>query len=533
MSSKMMRGSPILMGDSTIPGVELPKEFQKLIPPIIKACRDFGLDFYPTVIEFLTYDEISEVAAYGGFPVRYPHWRWGMEYIELQQGYEHGLHRIYEMVVNSNPCYIYCLDSNTLVDNVTVVAHALGHNDFFKNNVYFAPTSQNMMNELANHGTRIRKYIQRWGKERVTEFLDHILRVTTLIDPAKAWEKRKFKDPVVRDKRNYRHPKRLDIKEGHDYMDPYLNPEDWMDKQREELEKKDIAEQLQIFKEPTKDILGFIRDYAPLQPWQADIIAMIYEEEMYFSPQRPTKMLNEGWASFVDFNLMAKQGFVSLGQKEHDDGIVEYAIHKMGVLGGKYSMNPYKLGFCMFQEIEDRWDKGKFGTMYDECDNIKLKEDWDEKLGMGHDKVLEVRRFYNDFTAISEFFTEDFCNKYEFFEWEHRPNGEYVIKSRDFKKIKKRLMAEYLNGGLPDIRLADPNHLNRGHLLLQHQWDGHPLYPSYVKAVLASLRKLWGQNREVVLATRDKNEAEIVYHTRGTGDVLISTRNDYEKINTE
>lgn len=104
MASKMMRGSPILMGDSTIPGVELPKEFQVLIPTIIKACRDFGLDFYPTVVQMLTYDEISEVAAYGGFPVRYPHWRWGMEYNELQQGYEHGLHRIYEMVVNSNPC---------------------------------------------------------------------------------------------------------------------------------------------------------------------------------------------------------------------------------------------------------------------------------------------------------------------------------------------------------------------------------------------------------------------------------------------
>ncbi|MCK9458387.1 MAG: SpoVR family protein [Proteobacteria bacterium] len=530
MASKMMRGSPILMGDSTIPGVVLPKELQNVIPNIMKAATDFGLVYYPTVVQMLTYDEISEVASYGGFPVRYPHWRWGMEYNELQQGYEHGLHRIYEMVVNSNPCYIYCLDSNTLVDNVTVVAHALGHNDFFKNNVYFSPTSQNMMNELANHGTRIRKYMQRWGKEKVTEFLDHVLRITTLVDPASAWEQRKFKDPIKQDVRHYHHPKHLPVQEGHDYMEPWLNPEEWMKEQRKRLEKREVAEELNIFKEPTKDILRYIRDYAPLQPWQSDIVAMIYEEEIYFSPQRPTKMLNEGWASFVDFNLMAVQGFVSLGQSEHDNGIVEYAIHKMGVLGGKYSMNPYKLGFCIFQDIEERWNKGQFGPLYDECRDIKQREDWDEKLGLGHDKVLEVRKFYNDFTAISEFFTEDFCNKYEFFEWEHRPNGEYVIKSRDYKKIKKKLIGDYLNGGLPDVRLADPNHLNRGHMLLQHQWDGYPLYPSYAKDTILSLRRLWGLNREVILATRDKDGEELIYVTRSPDTVVAVNRQEYDKI---
>ena len=84
----------------------------------------------------MTYDEISELASYGGFPVRFPHWKWGMEYEELSRGYEYSRHRISEMVINTSPCYIYCLDSNTLVDNVDVIAHAIGHNDFFKNNVF-------------------------------------------------------------------------------------------------------------------------------------------------------------------------------------------------------------------------------------------------------------------------------------------------------------------------------------------------------------------------------------------------------------
>ena len=172
MSERFMHGSPILLGSATTPGVRIPPELAKLIPEILQSCRDFGLDFYPTIIQMLTHDEISEVAAYGGFPVRYPHWKWGMEYEELQRGYMYGMHKIYEMVLNTNPCYIYCLNSNTLLDNVTVIAHATGHNHFFKNNIYFSHTSDNMMNELANHGSRIRRYMSRWGKEKVTEFIN-------------------------------------------------------------------------------------------------------------------------------------------------------------------------------------------------------------------------------------------------------------------------------------------------------------------------------------------------------------------------
>lgn len=544
--SKFQWGSPLLMGDNTTPGLQLPPEIKAVMPDIFKACRDFGLDFYPTIVQMLTYDEISEVAAYGGFPVRFPHWKWGMEYNELQQGYEHGMHRIYEMVVNTCPCYIYCLDSNTLVDNVTVIAHALGHNDFFKNNTFFEKTSQNMMNELANHGTRVRKYMARWGKERVTEFLDHVLRIETLIDPANAWVQKEFKEPVIRDKREYHFPHRLKVKDGHEYMDDYINPKEWTEEQQEDIRRAEVAKEIGILKEPTKDILRFIRDHAPLLPWQADIVDMVYEEEMYFSPQRPTKMANEGWASYIDFNIMSRKGFVNLGQPNIDSynaktgettqipqcGIVNYAIHKMGVLGGKYSMNPYKLGFCLFMDIEERWNKGQFGREYDDCDNLVEKANWDKNVGKGHEKVLEVRKYYNDFTMISEFFTAEFCNKYEFFEWEHRPNGEYVLLSRDHKKIRKSLMMNYLNGGLPDIRLVDDNHLNSGSLFLQHQHDGRPLYGKYTRDVLLSLRRLWGANKEVSLATKNSDGQEVVLHTHGPDTVEITNRTDYEKVHS-
>ena len=243
MSSKFMHGAPILLGDNTVPGVQLSKELKELIPKILKACKDWGLDFYPTVVQLLTYDEISEIAAYGGFPVRFPHWSFGMEYEELQRGYEYGMHKIYEMVINTNPCYIYNLSSNTLVDHLTVVAHATGHNDFFKNNIHFSATDTNMLNKMANHGTRIRKYMARWGKERVTEFLDWVMRIETLIDGSEAWSPRVAKDKNIIDERIYRHPRRLNVNKDRLYMEPFINTKDFKRKEREKIEKKDIEEE--------------------------------------------------------------------------------------------------------------------------------------------------------------------------------------------------------------------------------------------------------------------------------------------------
>ena len=528
-----MRGNALLVGSNTIPGVKPPEEMKRLIPEILQACRDFGLDFWPTVVQWLDYSEISEVAAYGGFPVRYPHWKWGMEYEKLSVGFEHGMHRIYEMVINTNPCYIYFLNSNTLVDNVTVLAHATGHNDFFKNNVRFAPTqseTHNMMNTLANHGTRIRRYMSRWGNERVTEFIDHVMRLDTLVDPAQAWQRRESKDLNLKDKREYHHARHIDVPEGHDYMEDWMNPQSWKDKENQRIKKIEAAEEIELFKKPTRNILGYLRDNAPLKPWQADIVDMLYDEALYFSPQRITKTLNEGWASYVDYNIMARQGYATLDGEKSGSGIIEYADHKAGVLGGKYSMNPYKLGFELFLDIEERWNKGRFGPEFDACTNMQERKDWDLELGLGKEKVFEVRKCHDDYTAIHEFFTPEFCVEKEFFEWEKRPNGEYVIANKDFKTIKQKLMQNHLNGGLPDIRLVDPNYRGKGVFLLEHfDDDGRPLYDPYVKESLSSIYRLW--KNPVALSTRNKEGEEFVCVATGEDadkDVAWFTREEFE-----
>jgi stage V sporulation protein R len=434
------------------------------------------------------------------------------------------------MTHNTNPCYIYCLSSNSLLDNLTVIAHATGHNDFFKNNIHFSATDTNMLNKMANHGTRIRNYMARWGKEKVLEFIDWVMRIDTLIDGSDAWSEKVSKNIIIQDQRTYNHPKRLNVSKDRLYMDPFINTKEFKEKENQRVQEQDIADEIDLFKEPTKNILGFLRDNAPLKPWQSDIISMLYDEAIYFFPQRQTKVLNEGWASMTDSVIMAEQGYVSLGQKGHDHGIVEYAEHKMGVLGGKYSTNPYKLGYYLLSDIRERWDKGRFGSEWEDCTDMHKKENWDLKTNLGKEKMFEVRKYYNDLTLIHEFFTEDFCRKQEYFHWVHYPNGEFRLENRDYKKIKKLLMQKHINGGLPDIRLSEPNYRATGAMMLEHTYDGRTLYEPYVNEVLIALRAIWG--KDVYLSTKDVDGNEKIYCCYGTDsetDVEVVSREEHSK----
>src|SRR4051794_41548849 len=153
----------------------LPKYLADMQAEVEGYAREYGLDFFDTVFEVLDYQRMNEVAAFGGFPTRYPHWRFGMEYDQLSKGYEYGLSKIYEMVINNDPSYAYLLESNMDVDQKLVMAHVYGHVDFFKHNFSFRHTNRKMMDEMANHATRVRRIIDRVGIEPVEDFIDRAL----------------------------------------------------------------------------------------------------------------------------------------------------------------------------------------------------------------------------------------------------------------------------------------------------------------------------------------------------------------------
>jgi len=471
------------------------KELKEWQQKIEAHARAYGLDFYPVVFEVLDWNQMNMVASYGGFPNRYPHWRFGMEYEQLSKSYSYGLSKIYEMVINNNPCYAYLLHSNNLVDQKLVMAHVYGHCDFFKNNVYFAHTSRKMMDEMANHKTKIKRYIDKYGLETVERFLDICLSVENLIDHHGTFIKRqKGDDEVLLDEEGEEKEPTVQKLKSKDYMDKFINPKEFLEAQKQKI-KSDHDQEQKFPESPERDILLFLLEHSSLEQWKRDILSMIREEAYYFLPQMQTKIMNEGWASYWHSTLMTQK---VLAPSE----VIDYADHHSGTLA-PYSgrLNPYKLGIELYRDIEDRWNKGKFGKEYDQCENMVEKKKWNKNLGQGRAKIFEVRKLYNDLTFIDTFLTEEFCVEHKYFTYDYnKANNTYEISSREFKKIKNKFLFSLTNAGQPILSVIDGNYKNRGELYILHQHEGVDLKLDWLQEVLKNLYALWG--RPVNVETR-------------------------------
>jgi len=176
-----------------------------------------------------------------------------------------------------------------------------------------------------------------------------------------------------------------------------------------------------------------------------------------------------------------------------DAEVIDFADHHSGTVAmHPGQINPYKLGFELWKDIEDRWNRGAFGEEYDDCDNTLAKRDWDKQLGLGRQKIFEVRRVHNDLTFIDEFLTLDFCRQHKLFSFGYnQDSGYYEIESREFEKVKQRLLFNLTNVGRPIIYVRDANYKNRGELFLEHRYSGVELQSNYAEDTLANLFKLW------------------------------------------
>ncbi len=463
---------------------EPPKEILKWRDSIRKNAVDAGLDFFEVIFEMVDYREMNELAALGGFPVRYPHWRFGMDYDRLSKSYTYGLSKIYEMVINTDPCYAYLLTSNSLLDQKLVMAHVYGHSDFFKNNVYFAHTNRKMLDEMANHAVRVRRHQERIGVDVVEEFMDACMSIDNLLDPHGTAIRRDRKPQEAEQIAEEASIKKIPTKS---YLDKYVNPKSYLDDQKKKIEEGKV--QSEKFPErPQRDVLGFFLEHAPLKSWQQDCLSIVREEALYYLPQGQTKIMNEGWASYWHAKLMTEKIM-------NDSEVIDFACTHSGTMatppGG---LNPYKLGIEIFRDIEERWNRGQFGKEWEECADYQQRRTWDKKLGQGREKIFEVRRLYNDLTFIDTFLTEDFCRRNKLFSFGfNKRSGDYEIESREFKKVKQQLLSQLTNFGQPVIEVVDANFRNRGELLMKHQFDGAELRADYAQKVLRNLAKLWGR----------------------------------------
>lgn len=326
----------------------LTRDLEALQRQVEERARAAGLDVPEIVYEVVDHRQLNEIAAYGGFPVRYPHWRFGMEYDRLIKGHTYGLQRIYELVVNTRPVLAYLLSQNGPVEQKLVMAHVCGHADFFVHNAWFAHTEGNMLDVLASHGSRVRALMDRHGLEPVEDFLDTVLGLDNLVDVGA-----------------------MGRAAGHPGNAPPLH--------------RSI---------PEGDVLGFLLLNAPLAGWQQELLSMLRDEAYYFLPQGLTKIMNEGWASFWHSRLMT-------GELLRDAEVVDYADQHSGALGGSDGpMNPYKLGIELFHHLCARHGGVDHGGLEAAFDARAIHNDLtfvdsllDEEFALRHRMVASADEF--------------------------------------------------------------------------------------------------------------------------------------------
>ncbi|MFB6282814.1 MAG: SpoVR family protein [Halobacteria archaeon] len=324
---------------------------QKVADDAESLARKLGLNPYPVKYWIVDYDEVNQLAAYGGFQERYPHWRWGMQYDQQKKKARYTPSRIYELVINDDPAHAYLQVSNEMADQKAVITHVEGHADFFKNNRWFRMFTEDVSAAaiMARNARQIESYMEDpdIDVDEVERWIDNVLCIEDNID--------QYHD-IGRETSVETEPETevAEIEEKLEEMDisddvkGEIFSDEWIESQRPE---SDFA------MEPEKDLLLFLANYGKaydrsegkaveMEDWQRDVIRILRKESYYFAPQKMTKVMNEGWSAFWESVMMGDEAFAD------DDEILTYAEHQAKVLGSQ-GMNPYKLGKELWEYIEN------------------------------------------------------------------------------------------------------------------------------------------------------------------------------------
>ena len=444
------------------------------------ATNKFGLDPFPVRFEIVPATVMYEVGSYA-LPGRYSHWTFGKAYHRMKMMYDFGLSKIYEVVINSNPSYAFLLETNSPIQNKLVIAHVLGHVDFFKNNVYFSKTNRRMVDEAALHARRMTEYEFTYGRKVVEDFLDSVLSIEEHIDPnffIKKESKQEVKESDQKTKVEGRY-------------DNLFTPQELGLIEEEKKDSEDAGTKLMV---PEKDLVYFIFKNSPiLKDWQRDAMAMIHEEMEYFVPQMQTKIMNEGWASIWHSRIMREMDFPT---EDH----LEFAELHAGVVSPhRGQLNPYYLGYKIFEDIEKRWDHP----------TAEDREKFGRVGGEGREKIMEVREVDNDVSFLRNYLTEDLCEELDLFVYELVDEEEWTVTDKKWEKVRDQLVANMTNFGFPYIEVVDGDYDRNRELYLKHRYEGVELDLNYARKTIENVYKLWG--RDVHLESTVDDESFVMH----------------------
>lgn len=456
------------------------------------AKRDLRLDVYPNQIEVITAEQMLDAYTSTGMPLMYRHWSFGKRFAQESMTYRRGMRSLaYELVINSNPCISYVMEENSATMQTLVIAHAaFGHNHFFKNNYLFRQwtNADTILDYLAFAKDYVKECEDRHGIEAVETILDsaHALmyqgisrhpKLPKSSKPAKAAQRRK-------QRKAYEEATYDDL---------------WRTMPRKPVpdqESEGRDEDSQDIGLPEENVLYFLEKYSPrLKDWQRELLRIVRILSQYFYPQRQTKIMNEGCATFVHYeimNLLFERGQLTEGAMMEMLHVHSSVVMQPSFDDRRYGgINPYALGFAMMRDIqrictdptsEDRdWfpDFAGNGDVYG-----TLKQAWAD---------------YRDESFILQFLSPKVIRDMRLFTL-HDESSEPVLEvtaihnEQGYRNIR-RLLARHFDASVqdPDIRVTDADLSGTRRLTLTHHVrDGILLHKPDCERTLQHLAQLWG-----------------------------------------
>jgi stage V sporulation protein R len=441
-----------------------------------------GLECYPQEFEICDHYDMLGYMAYSGMPAHYAHWSYGKSYERQKTLFDHGMAGLpYEMVINSNPCLAYLMKDNSLLLQILTMAHVYGHNDFFARNFTFTSgtKAQYTLEQFKSRANRINNYIEdpSIGLERVE----------AVLDAAHALQFQRSRNLAIAKLSHGEQRERL-WQQANKPRDRYWQIHPPVEHTAPDLQK--------IPPHPEEDILLFIAKHNPYLPdWKRDLLRIVDEQAQYFIPQIETKIMNEGWASYWHYKIVTE---LNLPQELHLEFMVR---HNQVLRPTPGSINPYHLGFQLWQDIERRWNEGATGREFEEP--VPAWQGEDNRESPGRKKIFEIRETDRDQSFLRRFLTPDLMRELNLFQHEKRGKDRVITKVADeegWKEIKESLIRSVGMSSFPIIKITDADFGKNRTLYLTHEFEGRELLLEYAEATLKHCERLW--ERQVVLETQ-------------------------------
>lgn len=423
--------------------------------------------------EIVPAEALYELASYH-FPTRFAHWTHGATYYRQKTRYDFGLEKIYELVLNTDPCLAYLLDTNNLVEHKLVIAHVFGHADFFRRNIYFRETDRTMDQAAARHARIVQDLEDEHGIDAVERTLDAALALSFHVDPTAVG----FREKSLAEYESER------LRPASPPATPYDDL--WYMTRRPEAARPRAR---RVPAEPERDLLRFLASSSPiLEEWQRTLLYMVREEWLYFYPNMRTKIMNEGYASFWHERILEN---AALSPDEH----VQFRRLHVGVIssGHRYTLNPYAVGYRIWRDIERRWE-------HPEEEETWYGQRFRREGGAGLAKVFAVAADYRDSEFVREFLTEQLIEELDLYAYGfvgnvQRQEGEWRVEDQPWQEIRNALVDELTTLGVPSISVVDADYRGHGELLLVHDAASNrwPLDLEYARRTLTLIHQLWGK----------------------------------------